>query len=90
MSEQLKQCSGCGCAARPVRLDLEMKMFYVACKNMECGIMAYGNTQGEAVQLWNHRTPGPATKAMLEWANNDANVWKDDPIFQAFIDEWRT
>jgi hypothetical protein len=64
-----------------------------ACYTPDCSFTCVGDTEDEALTNWNRRTPGPATKEMLEWAEER---WQDQirrewtkKMFRGFIDEWK-
>jgi Lar family restriction alleviation protein len=62
--------------------------FNVKCDN--CGASILGFTREDAIQSWNRRTPGPATKALLEQAKmivsgNVGSKWME--LLQDVIDE---
>jgi hypothetical protein len=80
MPEQLKPCPFCGSP------DPETAFGCVYCSSADCcGYNAYDRWQKP-------RTPGPATKALLEQAKmivsgNVGSKWME--LLQAFIDEWK-
>ncbi len=85
MSEQLKSCPGCGLMAMQSKFKDEPPGDIECC---DCTFRA-------DAEDWNRRTPDPATKAMLEWAQETLSWMASKGIppgmfakFQAFIDEW--
>lgn len=61
--DDLKPCTHCG---GPAYFLDETDGIGVEC--FHCGLEQRSNSLERAGMHWNRRTPGPATKAMLEWA----------------------
>jgi hypothetical protein len=82
MAEGLAPCPFCGNEHPEI----------VSGDGVMCGVPdCYGSNMFDQ---WNRRTPGPATKAMLDWCRKcqDPAVDKlQNPadIMNAFIDEWK-
>jgi len=96
MSETLEPCPLCRMQAKEEPLYEGCSGWLVWCP--KCGLrvwrgMSDGRGPDIARKVWNRRTPGPATKAMLAWCRKcqDPAVAKlpnPSDIMNAFLDEW--
>ncbi len=100
MNEPLKNCPFCGSEVDP---EFQHKdEFFIDCR--ACNAQQHNMTHSGVIKMWNRRTPGPATQAMLDhfqaltaWKARHTALPKEvhpghpsDATIQAFIDECLT
>ena len=91
MSELLP-CPFCGST------DIRMCSNYAECRSCETeGPVDEGHDPAKVAELWNRRTPGPATAKMLEWVKVYFNPPEKGPfvdmccaksVLESFLAEW--
>ena len=100
MSTELKQCPRCG-EQLYLGFDGSQRCWWY-CPNLDCRITDPLYDTEVVARDANRRTPGPATRAMLEWCKTAIAEFVDDSgcldpaisrgdveTLEAFLEEWK-
>lgn len=93
MNKEPDSCPHCGGVDLSIRNRIPSGVV-LACQNLSCLARIWGHNRTDAIERWNRREPGPATKTILdvdEEALGAMGKQKDDPQYEIilnFLREW--